>query len=192
MIGKITGFDLIERFKLDNKKVALIVIMGLAFLYADYSFILKPQMKSLNIKSKEAARLKNEIKSLQAELNNMRLVKKSGRSVTVRAKRLLFEPQLPSFLHDISKAANANNVRIINIKSAREQVKAAPKAPPVKLAPVSISLDLVCAYHNFGKFINAVENSDVFAAAEGFKIEAQKGDLLRQKISLILKTYVRI
>jgi len=189
LIKKISVYNPVERFNLDNKKIMLICIIFIIFVYMDYSFILKPQMQSLGAKKREVTVLKNNLKSLEADLNNMRQLKASGKVTVVRkSKKIIFDLQLPSLLHDISKLANANNVRIVNIKPVREEVKGAP----VKLHPVSIMLDLECGYHNFGKLINALENNEVFLAVEGFKIEAQKKDPLRQKISLTLKTYVRI
>ena len=74
---------------------------------------------------------------------------------------------------------------ITQIKPAYELQKTA-----VKFSPFLINLDLIAEYHNFGKFINTLENNEFLIVIESFKIEAQAKDPLRQKITVTLKTYV--
>jgi len=188
IIERINKLNLIERFSLDNKKIILIFIVSLALLYFDCNFLLKGQMAGIAKSKSEIIKISNEFKALDAGLKNMQAVKSgTGKNFKARDKKIIFESELVSLMHDISKLANVHNVRILQIKPTRE----AQKAVAVKFAPVLINMDLICGYHNLGMFINGLENSQVFISAESFKIEPQPQDPLRQKVSLSVKTYVR-
>lgn len=186
LIEKLNKLNLMEKFSLDNKKLALIFIVSLMVIYLDFSFLLKNQMASSNRLTKEITKISNDIKALNIGLKAMQA--EGGKKVKVKAKekKILFEADLTSLLNDISKIGNFNNVRIVQIKPARELQKT-----PAKFSPVLINMDLVGGYHNFGKFINSLENNEVFMSVESFKIEPQSKDPLRQKINVTIKTYVR-
>jgi len=191
LIEKISKINLIEKFALDNKKIALILIASLMLLYLDINFLFKAQMNGFKKSAEELTKTGNDLKILDAGLKNMREVKSKQKNLPenqAKVKKIIFESQLVSLLQDISKIGNANNVKILQIKPSRDTLKA-PAAS--KFSPVSISLDLICGYHNLGKFINDLENDQAFISVESLKIEAQPDDALRQKVSLILKTYVK-
>lgn len=188
LIEKINKLNLIDKFSLDNKKIILIILMSVTILYFDFNFLLKAQMASAAKSKEEVVKVNNDLKALDAGLKNMQAVK-AGQKAAAKLpdKRVIFEPELTSLLHDISKLANANNVRILQIKPARETKKDAI----VKFTPVLISMDLICGYHNLGRFMNALENNQVFMSIESYKIESQAQDSLRQKVSLAVRTYAR-
>ncbi|MBN2831386.1 MAG: type 4a pilus biogenesis protein PilO [Candidatus Omnitrophica bacterium] len=188
LIEKINKLNLTERFSLDNKKIALIAIIGMLVLYIDFNFLLKSQMAAADKSKAEVVKISNDLKVLDAGIQSMQAAKAAQKSAPkAKGKKIIYEPELTALLHDISKLANANNVRILQIKPIRDT----QKAPSGKLTPVAINMDLICGYHNFGKFINSLENNQAFMAIESFKIEAQPQDALRQKVSLTVKTYVR-
>lgn len=189
LIEKIKKINLIERFALDSKKIVLILIITTMVLYLDFNFLLKAQMNWLKKSTTEIAKLKNDFKALELGLKNMQVVKSQQKNLAQsKAKKIISDFELASLLQDISKIGNANNVRILQIKPSREIQK--PSAS-LKLSPVFINLDLICGYHNLGKFINDLENSQTFISVESFKIEARPEEVLKQKVSLTLKTYVK-
>jgi len=188
LIEELKKIDLAERFALDNKKIILILIASLAVIYFDFNFLLKNQISRASKTKAEIIKIRNGFKSLDAGLKAMEAAKaREKSSPKAKEKKVIFESELTALLHDISKIANANNVRLFEIKPSRD----AKKGANGKFAPVAISMNLICGYHDFGKFLNGLENNRVFIAAESFKIEAQPGDPLKQKISLTVKTYVR-
>jgi Tfp pilus assembly protein PilO len=190
LLEKINKIDLAHKFGLDKQKIALVIIISLLLLYADLNFILKAQRSGLSKSSAEVSKLKNDLGLLDAGLKNMEEVRaKQKVAPKSKAKKIIFESQLASLLQDISKIGKANNVKILQIKPSRDPAKASPAQ--ASSSPVLISMDLICGYHNFGKFVNELENNQAFMSVEGFKIEPQAEDDLKQKITLALKTYVK-
>lgn len=189
IIEDIKKVNLIEKFALDSKKIILILIISIMFLYLDFNFLLKAQLNWVKKSSDGIVKIENDLKALDLGLKKMQDLKSQQKNLPkVKAKKIIFDSELPSLLHDISKIGKANNVRILQIKLFHETQKAAAS---FKFIPVSISLDLVCGYHNLGKFVNDLENDQTFISVESFKIEAQPEDVLKQRVSLTLKTYVK-
>jgi Tfp pilus assembly protein PilO len=188
LLEKIKKIDLIERFALDTKKIVLIIIISVMFLYLDFAYLLKAQSEGLKKISSEVGKINNDLLGLEMGLKNMEAIRAQQKNLPKKkAKRMISESQLSSLLHDISKIGNAHNVRILYIKPSREMQKGAVVA---KLTPVFINLDLVVGYHDLGKFINGLENDRTFISVESFKIEARPEEALKQRVNLTLKTYV--
>ena len=189
IIEKMQKVNLIEKFALDSKKIILILIVSVMILYLDFNFLFKAQMNGLKKSAEEISKLQNDFKALDLGLKNMQVIKSQQKNLAQsKAKKIIVDYQLPSLLNDISKIGNANNVRILHIKPTRETHKAFSS---LKFIPVFISLDLICGYHDLGKFINDLENGQAFISVESFKIESRPEEVLKQRVSLTLKTYVK-
>jgi len=179
--------------QLDKQKKILIVIFCILIVYVDLTFILKSQQSGLTNLDTKITRLKNDLKKLQAGLESMRVAKsKENLSITQKAVKpikILSEGQISSLLQDISKEANKFNVRIIQMSPVREVKSGLANAADKSIAYL-INLDLICDYHSLGKFISTLENSSVYMALQELKIITQATDYLKQKVVLVLKTYV--
>jgi len=178
--------------QLDKQKKILIIIACAFIVYADTNCILKAQTAGLKSLTPQIARLENDLKNLNRDLENMRavqgrLVLEAGKALSSPAK-IITESQISGLLQDISSAANKFDVQIIQIRPSRETVKLA--AAGDKVTPILINLDLICDYHNLGKLINNLENSAVFMGVAELKISAQAPDYLKQKVTLVIRTYV--
>lgn len=178
--------------QLDQQKKIMIVIFAVLIIYVDTSYILKPQIAGLNNLNPKIARLENDLKNLNRDLANMRSAKnkpaQDANQAANRSTKIISESQISGLLQEIAIVANKFDVKIIQVRPARDTSKAA--LPGDKLIPILINLDLVCDYHSLGKFINRLENDPVFMGITDFKIAADAVDLIKQKISLVVRTYV--
>jgi len=189
-------FQLVDSLDLDNKKLLLIAIVAIVVFYIDFSFILKVQMNSINKLNSKIKTVKQDLTNFERDYKSLQdFNKRQGMSSSakeVRPKRLIFEYQVASLLQDIAKSANANNIRIVQMKNSKEpQVKSDKSGAIGKFPALFITLDLICDYHSLGKFINDLENGDVFVAVQDLRINYQEQDPNKQKVVLILKSYVK-
>lgn len=181
----------LNNIQLDKQKKMLIVIFAVFIVYADTNYILKAQMAGLKSLTPKITRLAKDLKNLNRDLENMRTAK--GKPVLEAGKaanspvKIITESQVSGLLQDISIEANKFDVKIIQIRPLRETGKSVILGD--KLTPILINLDLICDYHNLGKFINNLENSPVFMGVVELKISAQVPDYLKQKVSLTIRTY---
>lgn len=178
--------------KLDNKKIFLIVLIAVSILYIDYSFIIRMQLNNIKSLKSRIIKLKQDINTLNkqlADIDNLKI--KLGQSKAAK-KQIISEGELPTLLEDIANIANKNNIRITQIKPSKEiKAKGEKVLPSTELTVIYIILDLSGSYHNFGNFINELENADKFIAVENIKIARDTKDYLRQNVNLLLRTYVK-
>lgn len=182
----------LANIQLDKQKQVLIIIFCVLIVYADINYILKAQIAGLKSLDPKISRLEKDLKNLNRDLENMRVAKGKpaleARKSASRSSKIITESQVSGLLQDISSEANKFDVRIIQIRPSRETGK--PLIAGDKFTPTLINLDLICDYHNLGKFINSLENSPVFMGVAELKISARMPDYLKQKVTLVIRTYV--
>jgi hypothetical protein len=183
----------LDNIQLDNQKKILIVIFFVLIVYVDLSYILKAQLAGLNSLNPKISRLEKDLKNLNHDLENMRIAKgKQGlvkQKAVLKSSKILPEGQISGLMQDISNEANKSNIRIIQIRPSRETLNAKSAIPADKFMPILINLDMICDYHNLGRFINWLENSEVFMQVQELKISTQALDYIKQKVVLVIKTY---
>lgn len=184
----------LANIQLDKQKKILIVIFCILIVYVDMNYILKAQLAGLNSLNPKVARLQTDLKNLSRDIERMNLSKgKPGLTAQKPAgssSKIISEGEVSGLLQDISNAANKLGIRVIQIRPSRQIQVAKDAAIPGNLTPVLINLDLISDYHNLGRFISGLENSDVFMGVQEFKISTQLPDYLKQKVTLVIKTYV--
>jgi len=190
----------LANIQLDNQKKILILIFCVLIVYVDLSFILKAQMAGLKSFDPKMARIERDLLNLSRDLENMRVSKIKQKVVSqkfpIKSSKIISEGQISGLIKDISNEANKFDIKISQIRPSREVKAAKPAATSAsvvvvdKFIPYLINLDLVCDYHNLGKFINALENSSVFMGVQELKISTQTPDYMKQKVNLVIKTYV--
>ncbi|MFH0918176.1 MAG: type 4a pilus biogenesis protein PilO [Candidatus Omnitrophota bacterium] len=180
--------------KLDQQKKIAIIVLLVLIAYVDSVYILKAQrsgLKGLNVK---IAKLNKDLVNLNQGLENMRLVKvQPGTAALKKATRpskILPEGRISEILQEISSAANRFDIRISQIRPSRPAQKEKSAIGQDKLTSLLINLDLVADYHSLGKFIQSLENSPVFMGVQELKISTQLPDYMKQKVTLVIKTYV--
>lgn len=80
----------------------------------------------------------------------------------------------------------------MQVKPLKETKPQDPKTVVVLQAqPVSIKLEVLSDYHHCGSFVNDLENAQELIVVEEIRIAANPDDTLRQRVALMLKTYVK-
>lgn len=180
--------------QLNNQKKILIVIFFVLIAYVDNSYILKAQRAGLRSLGSKIGRLNADLANLNRGLENMRLSKTKpgapGQKQAPRSSRILRESQISELLQEISTTANKFDIKITQIRPSRQVQKEKSAIGLDKLTVMLIDLDMVCGYHNLGRFIQACENSLVFMGVQELEILTQLPDYMKQRVALVLKTYV--
>lgn len=106
-----------------------------------------------------------------------------GRLLEVRDKTQL--------IGDVSDIAKQTEVTITSMKPYPYE-HALPESFLTYMKPLSYELLLECGYHQFGTFINKLENYDIILNVDEFHIEPKEDDEKTHRIKLILSTYAKI
>ncbi len=184
---------MINLSQIDKKALILAAIVSAIIIYSDFNFLIKSQGQGIKNLEKKISKLNQDIDTLNKGL--VRFQKEKKEEVELPApKKFVFQDHIPLMLQDITTLADKNKIRITQIRQAKEIIKAkdskSAKPPVENLIPLVINLDLSGDYHNFGKFINALENAPYFVSFEEIRILISSSDYLQQAIVLVLKTYV--
>ncbi len=185
----------LTNIQLNKQKKILIVIFFVLIAYVDISYILKAQRAGLRRLDPKIARLKTDLADFNRGLENMRSFKTKpsapGQKQVARSFKILPDSRISELLQEISITANKFDIKITQMRPSRqtqkEKLVVGQQAKPTLML---INLGLAADYHNLGRFIQACENSPVFMEVQEFKIETQLPDYMKQKVTLVLKTYV--
>ncbi|MEK6727591.1 MAG: type 4a pilus biogenesis protein PilO [Candidatus Omnitrophota bacterium] len=196
-LKKLIPFKALERLGLDKKKIFLIALICIIFLYLDFSLIFKSQIQALKTTEPKIAVLKRDLDNFKKDTAKMEELKKKQiepvQKAAAKIKKIISSEQLAILLQDLSDIANKNEVKIEQIKPSKDsQTSKQDKVAGIgNLQPVLITLDLTGDYHHFGKFINDIEGAQSFIAVQSMKISSGAGEYFKQKVNLVLRVYVK-
>lgn len=186
-----------SKLQLDNKKIIVILLAALIIIYLDFSFIIKMQLRGIREIRPKIKKMKADLGRLNKDLAVMQQLKEkqveNKEGAPLKAKKIITEESISSLLEYISNQANQNKIRIKQIKPSREAKvgSAAGSKEAEKFTPLLIALDLSCEYHNFGAFLNDLENAPDYLAVQDLRITRDTKNDFLQNVSLVLKTYVK-
>ena len=181
-------------------------------LYFDLAFVFSMQVKGLASVTPKITKLKNDIAAIKKEFANMEKIKKEEgpgeEDASLKSKKIVLADEMPALLERISKVANVNNVRIMQINSFKEEVPKGKTKKPAKpkgkaekkdkvsleenFSPYLITMELLSGFHNLGSFLAGMDASlDTVVSLVEVSVSADPQDYLHQEVSLVLRTYVK-
>jgi len=185
-----------DRLQLDDKKLTFVIIgCLLIFAFLDFRFFIRLQLNALKKLDPQIVKVKNDLDALNKGLAVMRDSSnkhaQADKEIALKVKKIVTEDELPSLLQSISEMAKYDNVKITLLKPSREIQKAGNKAAAEKTSSLLITLNLLSDYYHLVKFINDLENAEVFMAVQNIRIFPEKSNYFKQEADLVIKTYVR-
>jgi Tfp pilus assembly protein PilO len=183
--------NLLDKLKLKDKKIFLIILVSLLVFYLDFVFLIRAQLSGIGSVGKKITDLKKNLNTFKKDLITMQQAQIKEKTASApQIQKIISEEQIPSLLDEISRIANKNNVKIMQIKPQME--KENKTAQIAKAAPLlTITIDLFSGYHTLGYFINELENAQVYIAVGEIKISPELNNYFQQKVTLGLKTHVK-
>jgi Tfp pilus assembly protein PilO len=98
------------------------------------------------------------------------------------------EEQLPELLGTIAQAARSAQVRLLSIKPEGEMRQLTPG--PTGYLELPVQVETSAGYHQVGRFIDALENSDSLLRVEELGIRADPVDIWHHQVSFVLAVYL--
>ncbi len=178
----------------DKKKVILIFIVFATVVYADIAFLMRWQFNSIKNSGPEVNQLKQNIDTLNSDIARMEDEKKrqdmERKMFKERPRKIPSNEMLPQVLSRISDLANKNGVKIMQIDANRSKGKPAQPAAGEPYPWVPVTADLICEYHQFGAFLNDIEEMDEVVAVMDFRMIPDPEKANKQNINITFKAYV--
>jgi Tfp pilus assembly protein PilO len=183
-----------DKGQLDDRKLSLGIILVLILLvFADFAFPIKGQFNALKVTEPKIAKLKTDLDAFDKGVGIMQKAKNQPAALPAsQFKQFISEDEIHTLYQDISEMAFKNNVRIVLMRPSREGAltKQEKEAMGEKLTSLSLALDLECEYQNLVSFLRSLEQAKTFLVVQNVKITPQAEEMLKQKVDLVLKTYL--
>ncbi len=176
----------------DKKILGLIIFLSLGFLYADYTYLLKPQLHKVGDLQQQITKLNGDLDVFAQESARAQAMKKDfarGEGAP-RIKHLVTEGEILLLIERISSLAKDNRMRVVQIKPVRESQAVGAKKAGV--TPFSVELEVASDYYNLTRFIRGVEDDEFFMSVKSMRIVPSTSDQAAQKIQIIIRTFVSL
>jgi type IV pilus assembly protein PilO len=177
-----------------NKKETLILIglVSLIVFVVYFQFILRPQIAGTARAVMKMTRARADLASAKSAISNIEALKKdigSYKAKIVRYEEMLpAAEEIPSLLENLSTMARKSNVKIVGITpmATKKELKAKPQI--YKEIPILISAK--SGYHELGKFLSNLENSDRFMKIADIEIRTNRSTPKKHDVELLVVTYI--
>lgn len=178
-----------------KEKQKLYVLFGI-FGFAAFMFycnlLLRPQFSGFVAANGEFKAVKARLKSAEVLIANESRIKNQYANISKETrlleKRLPAQGEISNLLEDFSRVAESSGIKILRIKPL-EQVGEASKGGGF-YTEFPILVEARGGYHQFGAFINKLEDAGSFINIEEIDVRGRSGDSRRHDIKLRVTTYV--
>ena len=181
--------------KLDEKNRYYIlggILLGIFLL--DYFLVMQPQLATLRSLNPKISLLAKDIRSAEDSIHQYTKYQKDLTNLkekgTVVNERIISKEEVPMVMEKISRMANKSGVKIDQIMPLKGSEAVLMKNNDGKYSALPIQVEARSGYHDFGRFINQLENSEIFLSVANFSFAADASDTLRQAARLTVKIVV--
>ena len=176
-----------------NRNYVLGAILLAVFLIY-YFVVMQPQLSTLRVLNPEIALLKQDLQKAREDLQKMNLyqsqVAQLQDKVKILGDRVKLKEEVHIIMEMISLMANENRVRIEQMVPAFDGQQSLLKTKEGNYFSLPIVIDARAGYHDFGRFLNNVENDSISLNVDKFSIVANPQDTMRHVIRLTLRATI--
>lgn len=180
----------------NNPKQMLVVIAGVSFILIVLylNFILIPQVGGVFGGIMRMSKAQSDLRSAQTDVARIPKIKQSIASfeekVNTYEKMLPAQQEIPSLLENLSNMAKDSSIKIVGITPVSVKEEKLNKDQIYKEQPILISAK--SGYHELGKFLNNLENSDRFMKVADIQIKSSPAAPKKHDVELLVLTYILV
>ena len=193
--SKIDITNITKLIKEKNRVLVLFILVIAIILAAYFYFFLKPEIGALRKVLTKVAGLNKNIKEVDKLIDNIDSFK--TRIADLKEKVGQYETRLPtkkeisSILNHLSALASQEDIKITGIKEL-ETIKGEMQEGEQAYSGVPIEIDMKSGYHQLGKFISQIENSDRLMKIDDLEIKSTSENLTEHNVKLIVSSFVLV
>ncbi len=190
---KLTPEMIIEKFNsLDEKlRYAAFGFLLLIVFLLDFALIMNFQLRFIQNSNAEIKTLSADIGRVVADKQRIAQMRKGLESSRAQLQAMNIKvrsvQEVPAILEDISRLANEVGLKIYQLTPQRDTQETLITSPEGNYYALPIMIQARGGYHIFGRFLNRLENANLFFSVRDLRIEAQEKDHNNQLISIAIK-----
>jgi Tfp pilus assembly protein PilO len=183
---------ILERYNKLSDQTRYCVLVGAIFLIIllDILLLVLPQISSIADVNAQIKKLSEDTRQVTADRVRIKLLKTGLEETRSHLDTLSGKVRslqgLPAILGIISSAANENGVLIEELVPEKSMQESLTKAPEGQYYALPVVLRVRCAYHRFGRFLNELENGQMYFAMKDFVIQHDGKDPNTHTFSLTI------
>ncbi len=175
----------------DEKNKKFILGGILLFIFLIYYFvIMQPQLSTLRTLNPEIMLITQDLKKIETDVTQMAQYRKQVEVLQKKVDQvgggIKTKEDVPRILEQISRMANKYRIRIDQIMPLVENQEVLLKNNDGKYMALPIAIDCQGGYHDFGRFVNDIEQNNASLKVDRFTITANTQDMLKHSIKLTL------
>ena len=184
---------IIELYNNLNDQVRYAILVGIIFLIIllDVFFGVLPQMAGIAHVNDQIKKLTDDTQEVLADKPRINLLRKNLKAQSVQlksmSKKIRTIQEVPVILSTISSIANEFGVKIDQLVPEKNQQEVLVSTPDGKYYALPVVIKARCGYHKFGRFLNKLENGDLYFTLKNFIIQNGDKETNTHLFSLIIK-----
>ena len=145
----------------------------------DFLLLMQPQLKTLSKINPKIKLVKEDIKKAEGNIAKTEYyrgeVKKLESDLNSVNINVLHRQDIPLILEKISRISNKNKVRIDQVMPDTISQELLLENDEKRYYILPIEVEGKSAYHDFGRFIEAIEKEDIYLSVHSFNLSAKAG-----------------
>ena len=176
-----------------NRNYVLGAILFVIFLVY-YFVVMQPQLSALRTLNPEISSLTEDLKKTRDDIQKIKLyesqVKELQAKVKILSDKVKSKEEVHLILEKISTLANTNHIHVEQIVPVFDRQEQLLKTREGIYYSLPVMLDTHGSYHDFGRFLNDLENDPISLRIEKFTIVSNPQDTMKHVIKLTVQATI--
>jgi len=181
--------------KINAKNPYYTIIAGIVVvLVVDFFVLMQFQLSNLRSLNPKLTTLSQDLKLAKTNIKQMANFQSEIKQLTIKNQemnsKIKSKEEIPLVLESISRLASKYGVVIDQIVPNTNSEEVVMKNNDGQYLAVPVKVEAYSAYHNFGRFLNQLENEEKFFTISDFSIIGNTQDAVHHSISLTLRILI--
>ena len=170
-----------------SPKMWLILVLPTAGIIALFIFLAQPKFKEIKALDAELVSARAELVSIKKTVAIKEQLVESINAlqgaIDYYAQKIPSEKGMSWLLIELSRLARTAGIKYISITPQ-------PVQKTESYIKIPIKLEIICSYHNLGRYLSYLEASQRFISVDNITITSDPSSILKQRVSLSVSTFM--
>ena len=181
--------------KINEKNPYYTAMAGLIIvLLLDYFLLFQFQLSNLRSLNPKLSSLSQDLKLARINIKQMSNFQNEIKQLAVKSQeinsKIKSKEEIPLILESINRLASKNGVVIDQIVPNTASEEMVLKNNDGQYLAIPVKVEAYSGYHNFGRFLNQLENEEKFVVISDFGINGNAQDAVHHSISLTFRVLI--
>ena len=181
--------------KINDQNPVLVVLTAIGFILVVYYFIfLQGKIQETIALTSKIRDLRETLVTTKNDIQRSPQYKEQHSNLEKKIdsfnKMVKTKEEIPSALENLSRIAASKGVKIEQMMPDTARGETVLKNPEGKFIAIPIVIGARSSYHNFGRFMSAIEGEGIFSGISDFGLMTNPADSNQHLVKLVLKVII--